>query len=61
LDQHRKDVLLFRQLATLREDVAIQENLADLEWRGAYERFKSLCHELNDEQIPKHVSRWRLE
>jgi 5'-3' exonuclease len=52
-------VMLYRQLATLREDVPLQENLTDLEWRGAHTHLKDICSRLGDEQIPIRVSRWR--
>jgi 5'-3' exonuclease len=51
--------LLYRQLATLRQDVPLQESLADLEWQGAQEQLKELCHALGDERIPERVPRWR--
>jgi 5'-3' exonuclease len=60
LVQHREDVRLYRQLATLREDVPLTEDIGDLEWRGAYERLKEVCHRLGDEQIPKRIERWRI-
>ncbi len=59
LTQHRAEALLFRNLATLREDVPLQETLADLEWQGAYERLKDVCHRLGDEKFPGRVPRWR--
>ncbi len=59
LAHHRTDALLYRQLATLREDVPIKEKLADLEWQGAREQFKEICHQLGDEQLPKRIIRWR--
>ncbi|HEX6544308.1 MAG TPA: 5'-3' exonuclease H3TH domain-containing protein [Ktedonobacterales bacterium] len=59
LTQHRAEALLFRKLATLREDVPLQETLADLEWQGAYERLKDVCHRLGDEKFPGRVPRWR--
>jgi 5'-3' exonuclease len=59
LAQHREDVLLYRQLATLREDVPLQEKLGDLEWQGATERLKEICLKLGDEQLPKRITRWR--
>jgi 5'-3' exonuclease len=55
----REEALLYRQLATLRQDVPLQENLADLEWQGAQEHLKELCRELGDEKIPERVPRWR--
>jgi 5'-3' exonuclease len=58
LASRREEALLYRQLATLRQDVPIQENLTDLEWQGAYDRLKQLCGELGDERIPERVSHW---
>jgi hypothetical protein len=60
LAQHRTEALLYLQLATLRRDVPLQEEIADLAWQGAKERLKEICHELGDEQLPKRISRWRL-
>ena len=34
LAAHREEALLYRRLATLRDDVPLREDLADLEWRG---------------------------
>jgi 5'-3' exonuclease len=59
LATRREEVQLYRKLATLRTDVPLKETLADLEWRGARERLKSLCRELGDERIPARVPRWR--
>lgn len=59
LAQRRDEALLYRQLATLRDDVPFQENLNDLKWQGAYDRLKMLCHELGDERISARISRWR--
>jgi 5'-3' exonuclease len=56
---HREEALLYRHLATLRQDVPLQEKLGDLEWQGAHERLKEICLKLGDEQIPKRISRWR--
>jgi 5'-3' exonuclease len=58
LAQGRNDALLYRQLATLREDAPIQENITDLEWQGARERLKELCQQLGDGQFPMRISRW---
>jgi 5'-3' exonuclease len=50
---------LYKKLATLRRDVPIQEDLADLEWRGvprlAYER---LCRELGFANLLERPKRW---
>jgi 5'-3' exonuclease len=59
LQKNYKDALLFRELSTLRTDVPLKETLADLEWRGAYPRFKKLCEELGDSRIPERVKMWR--
>lgn len=59
LAQRRDEALLYRQLATLRDDVPLQESLNDLKWRGAYDRLKMLCRELGDERIPARIARWR--
>ena len=59
LNNQREDALLYRELATLRQDVSLTEKLDDLEWKGAYKRLKKLCHELGDERIPERVSRWQ--
>ena len=55
--QHRAEALLFRQLATLREDVPLVETLADLEWLGANAQLKEVCHRLGDETFPARVPR----
>jgi len=59
LAQGREDALLYRQLATLRQDVPLQESLADLEWQGAQDRLKEFCYKLGDERIPERVPRWQ--
>jgi 5'-3' exonuclease len=59
LTEHWKEALLYRQLATLRQDVPIKERIGDLEWQGAREELKSICHRLGDERFPKRVTRWR--
>jgi len=55
---HRDDVLLFRRLATLRQDVPLKESLRDLEWRGANDRLRSLCNELGEKRLPDRIPRW---
>lgn len=57
--QHWEDALLYRQLATIRRDVPLEEKLGDLKWQGAYGRLKDICHTLGDERIPERVPRWR--
>jgi len=55
---HQEDALLYRRLATLRQDVPLQERIADLEWRGAHQHLKQLCGELGSDKLPERVPRW---
>jgi 5'-3' exonuclease len=59
LAQRREEALLYRELATLRHDVPLQERLSELQWQGAYSRLKEICHALGDERIAARISRWR--
>lgn len=61
LAQHKADALLFRRLATLREDVRLQESLDDLAWQGARPRLREICRSLGDEKFPERVMRWQEE
>lgn len=59
LKQHWDEALLFRKLATLRQDVPLLETLADLEWQGAHMQLKDVCHQLGDEKFLERVPKWR--
>jgi len=59
LSQRRDEALLYKKLATVRQDVPLQEKLSDLKWQGAYPRLKKLCNDLGDERIPERIPRWR--
>lgn len=60
LRTQREDALLYRQLATLREDVPIGERADDLLWRGAdRESLAALCDEIGDPGLLDRVTRWR--
>ncbi len=59
LNQNRDDAMLYRRLATLRVDVPLDENLADLEWKGALPHLKELCKELGEDELPDRVTRWQ--
>jgi 5'-3' exonuclease len=59
LQAHRQEALLFRRLATLRDDVPIVERLDDLQWKGAAAQLTEVCRELGDDDLPKRVTRWR--
>jgi 5'-3' exonuclease len=60
LRAHRHEVVLYRQLATLRSDVPLAEDLDDLRWRGARRsELTSLCGEIGDERLLERMHRWR--
>ena len=59
LRNNYKDALLFRELSTLRRDVPIKENLADLKWRGATAKLKKVCKELGSESTMERVKKWQ--
>jgi 5'-3' exonuclease len=52
----REDARLFLRLATLRLDVPLEEDAADLEWRGVQPDFADLCAELGDEDMARRVA-----
>ncbi len=59
LREHRKDAALYRRLATLREDVPIQEKIADLRWKGARrQELEILCQELGESTWFQRVNIW---
>ena len=55
----REEALLYRHLATLRDDVPLEEGLTDLEWRGASADLEGVCRELGDEALAKRVTERR--
>ena len=57
LATHREEALLYRRLATLRVDVPLEEELADLEWRGAGAELEEVCRGLGDEGLPQRLTR----
>ena len=51
--------LLYRFLAVLRRDVPLQEDLADLEWKGVPRGpFEALCEELGFNDLAQRPGRW---
>lgn len=59
LRDHLDEAILYRRLATLRRDVPIEENLADLEWRGVRrEPYLELCDELGLTGARTRPHRW---
>ena len=60
LRTHRDELALYRQLATLREDVPLTESLDDLEWRGARRtELEAICEVLGERELLERVPRWR--
>jgi 5'-3' exonuclease len=60
LRAHREESGLYRELATLREDVPLAESVDELAWRGACRAdLKAFCRELGDDDLPQRVSRWQ--
>jgi 5'-3' exonuclease len=60
LRAERENAMLYRTLATLREDVPVAESAADLEWRGAdRELLTVLCEEIGAPGLVPRVPRWR--
>lgn len=58
LELHRDEARLFKVLATLRTDVPITEQAADLKWRGARAELKNLCGDMDSEGVLSRVPRW---
>jgi 5'-3' exonuclease len=60
LEAARDDAILYRTLTTLRRDVPLTEELADLEWQGVdREAFSELCDELGFTDVRDRPHRWR--
>ncbi len=59
LSENMAAALLYRQLATLRLDVPIAEDLDDLQWQGAHQHpYQRLCDELGFGRLRDGVGRW---
>ena len=62
LEQQRGEAYLYKRLAILNRDAAIDEvtpSLDDLEWRGVPRaEFLSLCEELGFDRIRERIHRW---
>ena len=59
LSDNMAAALLYRQLATLRLDVPIAEDVPQLEWQGARrELYQGLCDELGFGRLRDGVGRW---
>ena len=59
LAESREDALLYRRLATLRNDVPLAEDFDDLLWRGiSKDRFEAFCSDLGVERLIDAPTRW---
>jgi 5'-3' exonuclease len=62
LRERRDEAVLYRRLATLRTDVPLAEELADLQWRGARRGdLEAVCREIGAEDLLARVPHWRGE
>ena len=59
LHARREEAFLYRLLATLRSDVPIEQEIIDLEWRGAVADLRDVCRDLGNETLVKRISKWR--
>jgi 5'-3' exonuclease len=60
LAAQRDDAKLYRELATLRTDVPLDERLDDLAWRGADRAaLTTLCETLGERAVIERIPRWR--
>jgi len=59
LAERRDEALLYKRLATLREDVPLRESLVDLEWRGATPALRDFCARIGFGDLLPRVHRWR--
>jgi 5'-3' exonuclease len=50
------EALLFRKLATLREDVPVFNTVEDLRWKGPEASFEKFCHRLQSDGLWKRAS-----
>ncbi|CAN5824394.1 hypothetical protein BH24CHL6_BH24CHL6_00020 [soil metagenome] len=59
LRDHRREALLFRELATLSTDVPLTETLEDLRWRGAPRApFEDMAQRLGQTRLVERVHLW---
>jgi 5'-3' exonuclease len=59
LRDRRDEALLYKRLATLREDAPLRESLSDLAWRGASPALRDFCKRIGFDDFPERVKRWR--
>jgi len=61
LSQERERAFLFRQLATLRTDVALPESVDDLRWSGPGPRFREIAERLDAATVTPRAPRKKPE
>jgi 5'-3' exonuclease len=62
LAARRDDALLYKRLATLREDVPLSEKLDDLKWRGARRtKLVPVSEAIGDPRAAQRIDTWRPE
>ena len=52
-----RDALLFRDLATLRDDAGLFDDLEELRWSGATPGFERVAESLGDARLAERVER----
>jgi 5'-3' exonuclease len=57
LDERRELALLFKRLATLREDVAVFSDAEELKWRGATQRFTAVADRVGDSRLVSRAAK----
>ncbi len=55
LGENRKQALLFKDLATLRTDAALFDDVEELEWRGPLKSFAAMTEKIGDPRLLKRV------
>ena len=59
MTEHRAEAVLFRQLATLRTDVPLDESIDDLRWRGPnVAALTALADEWRDDALLERAQRF---
>lgn len=62
LTAHREDAALYKELATLRLDVPIREEIEDVRWEGARrEEYQAICVEYGFDRLLTAPDRWQGE
>jgi 5'-3' exonuclease len=57
LGEHRKEALVFKDLATLRSDAALFDDVDELQWKGATDAFPAFATKMGDSRLPTRSSK----